>query len=88
LRVALRDPREQRRLARVREAGERRVGEQLQVQLDLDLLPGRADLGEARRLAGRRREARVPAPAGWSSRMPTYVAPCAQRGQMPPSESR
>ena len=55
LRARVRDPREQRRLARVRQADERGVGEQLQAQLDLALLAGQADLGEARRLPRRRR---------------------------------
>ena len=53
LRPRVRDPREQRRLAGVRQADERRVGEQLQAQLDVALLAGQADLGEARRLPGR-----------------------------------
>ena len=41
LRARVRDPREQRRLAGVRQPDERRVGEQLQVQLDVALLAGR-----------------------------------------------
>ena len=64
LRPRVRDPREERRLAGVRQADEGGVGEQLQSQLDRALLPGHADLGEARRLPRRPREALVPAPTG------------------------
>ncbi len=63
LRRRVRDPPQQRRLARVRQAGERRVGHQLEMQLELELAAGEAGLGEARRLARRRREAGVAAPA-------------------------
>ena len=68
LRPRVRDAREQRRLARVRQADERRVGEQLQVQLDVALLAGQPDLREARHLPRRRDEARVAAPAAAAAR--------------------
>ena len=61
LRPRVRDARQQRRLARVRQPDERGVGEQLQAQFDRALLPGHADLGEARRLPRRRRVALVAA---------------------------
>ena len=48
LRLRVREPAQQRRLARVRQPGERRVGEQLQPQLELGLLGG---LGRSRRSA-------------------------------------
>src|SRR4051794_5887167 len=56
LRPRVRDAREERRLARVRETDEGCVGEELEAQLDLFLLAGKADLGVARRLPGRARE--------------------------------
>ncbi len=59
LRCRPRQPPEQRRLARVRQADEARVGEQLQVQLDPARGAGQPALGEARRLLGRRGEALV-----------------------------
>ena len=52
----------ERRLARVREPDERRVRDQLQPQLELGLLARQADLGEARRLPRRGREAPVASP--------------------------
>ena len=55
--------RDQRRLARVREADERGVGQQLQLELQPPLLAVLALLGEARRAARVRQEARVAAPA-------------------------
>ena len=61
LRLRVRDPRQKRRLARVRQADERGVGQQLEPQLDVRLLPGLADLCEPRRLASRGREAPVAA---------------------------
>ena len=64
LRPRVRDAREQRRLAGVRQPDERGVGEQLQPQLDLPLLPGETDLCEARRLPRGRGEVLVPAAAG------------------------
>ncbi len=66
--LRVRDPPQQRRLARVRETGERRVGHQLQPQLEVALLARQPGLGEARRLAGRRREAGVAAPAKTATR--------------------
>ena len=63
LRLRVRDAAEQRRLARVRQADERGVREQLQAELDRRLLARQPRLGEARRLARRRREALVAAPA-------------------------
>ena len=68
LRPRVRDAREQRRLARVRQPDERRVGEQLQVQLDVALLARQADLREPRHLPRRRDEARVAAPAAAAAR--------------------
>ena len=62
-RPRVRDPRQQRRLACVRESDERRVGEELQSKLDLPLLAGQADLGEARRLPARAGELLVAAAA-------------------------
>ena len=64
LRPRIGDPREQRRLARVRQARHRGVREQLQAQLDVELLAGQARLCEARRLPRGGREALVPASAG------------------------
>ena len=64
LRPGVRDSRQERRLARVRETHERGVGEELEAELDLPLLAGQADLGEARRLPARPREVLVAAPAG------------------------
>ena len=63
LRPRVRDPREQRRLARVRQADERGVGEQLEAELDDALVTRHAHFGIARRLARRRREALVAAAA-------------------------
>ena len=63
LRLRVREARDERRLARVRQADERGVGEQLQAQLDRTLLPEPADLCEPRRLPCRPREALVAATA-------------------------
>ena len=63
LRLRIGDPREQRRLPGIREADERSVGEQLQVQLELGLLAWQAGLCKPRRLERRRREAAVAASA-------------------------
>ena len=52
-----------RRLSGIRQAHERGVGEQLQMQLDVALVARRPDLGETRHLPGRRDEARVAPPA-------------------------
>ena len=63
LRLRVRDAAQERRLARVREAGERGVHHELEPELQLELVPGQARLGEARRLPGGGREARVAASA-------------------------
>ncbi len=68
LRPGVRDPRQKRRLPRVRKADERGVGEQLQVQLDVELVAGEADLGEAGHLARRAHETRVAAATGTATR--------------------
>ena len=68
LRRGARHPREQRRLAGVRDADEPDVGEQLQAQVDPALLADEPALGEPRRLPGRRREALVAAPASATAR--------------------
>ena len=54
LRPRVREPRDQRRLAGVRQPDERGVREKLEPELDLALLAGHADLCEARRLPRRR----------------------------------
>src|SRR3982074_179392 len=64
LRPRVRKARNERRLAGVRQAHERGVGKQLQTQLDVPFLARPADLGEARRLPCRRREAFVATTAG------------------------
>ena len=63
LRLRVRDPPEERRLAGVREAGERRVDDELEPELELELVSGEAGLREARRLPSRCREAGVSAAA-------------------------
>ena len=63
LRLRIRDPREERRLPGIREADERSVGEQLQMQLELGLLARQAGLGKPRRLERGRRKAAVAASA-------------------------
>ena len=68
LRARVRDAVEQRRLARVREAEHRRVGEQLQPQLERALLAVEAHLRGARRLARRCRVALVAATSRASAR--------------------
>ena len=68
LRPRVRDPREQRRLAGVRQPDERGVGEQLQVQLDVALVARHSDLGEPRHLPDRADEARVAAAAAPAAR--------------------
>ena len=59
----IRDPRDQRRLARVRQAHECGVGEQLQVQLEVPFVARHSHLGKPRHLPRRTDEARVAAPA-------------------------
>ncbi len=63
LRPRVRDARQERRLAGVRQADERGVGEELEAQLDLLLLAGETDLGVARRLPARAGEVLVAAAA-------------------------
>ena len=55
LRPCVRDARQERRLPRVGQSDERRIGKQLQAQLNRAFFPRHADLGEAWRLPGRRR---------------------------------
>ena len=68
LRLRVRDPAQERRLAGVRQPGAGGVGHQLEMQLELARLPGQPGLGVARRLPRRRREVRVPAPAAAAAR--------------------
>ena len=68
LRLRAREPRDQRRLAGVRQPHEPDVGEQLEVQLDQALLAVETLLGHPRRLPRRARELPVPAPAGAAAR--------------------
>ncbi len=68
LRRRVREPAEERRLARVREACERGVGEQLQVELEIAFLARHPDLGEARDLPRRAHEPGVAAPAAPAAR--------------------
>ena len=68
LRLRVRDPAEQRRLAGVRQADERCVGHQLEPEVELELLAGHPDLGEPRRAARRRREPPVATPAEAAAR--------------------
>jgi hypothetical protein len=68
LRAGVRDPRQQRRLARVRQPDQPHVREQPQPQLDPALLPRQPALGETRSLAGGVREPAVAAPAGAAAR--------------------
>ena len=63
LRLRVRDPAQERRLAGVRQPRAGGVGHQLEVQLELERLSRQPGLGVARRLPRRRREVRVPAPA-------------------------
>ena len=73
--------RDQRRLARVREADERGVGEQLQLELQPPLFAVLALLGERRRAAGVRQEARVAAPADAALRRHPAVAVAHEVGE-------
>ena len=68
LRLRVRDPSQQRRLARVRLTDQRSVGQELQPQLEVALLAGKPDLGEARRLPCRRCEPAIAATARAASR--------------------
>ncbi len=74
---------QKRRLARVREPDERRVGEQLQPQLDDGLVPGQTDLGEPRRLAGRARETAIAPPARAATRQHDARARAREIGDEP-----
>ena len=68
LRLRAGHARQQRGLARVREADEPDVGEQLQMQLDRALLARQPALGQPRRLPDGGLEAGVPAPPGAAAR--------------------
>ena len=61
LRLRVRDPPQERRLAGVGEAGEGGIHHELEPKLEIELLAGKARLRKARRLPRRRREARVSA---------------------------
>jgi hypothetical protein len=63
LRLRVRDAAQKRRLARVRQTRERRVDHELEAQLEVDLVPWKPGLREARRLPRRSREPCVAAPA-------------------------
>ena len=78
LRLGRAHHRDQRRLARVREADERGVGEQLQLELQPPLFAVLPLLGERRRAAGVRQEARVAAPADAALRRHPAVAVAAR----------
>ena len=73
LRLRVRDAAEERRLARVREPGERGVDDELEAQREVGLVTWKPGLREAWRLPGRRREARVAAPARRPARRRTRV---------------
>ena len=68
LRGRVRDPPEERRLARVREPGERCVRDQLETKLERELRTRQPDLCEARCLPCRCREAGVPPATGTAAR--------------------
>src|SRR5579884_1745186 len=68
LRVSSREPREQRRLAGVRQAHKSDVGEELELERQPALVSGQATLGESGRLTGGTGKALVAAPARTSSR--------------------
>ena len=68
LRLRVRDASKERRLAGVRQAGERRVDDELQAELELRLVAGQARLRETRRLTCRGCESGVPAPAAPAAR--------------------
>ena len=86
LRPRVREAGDERRLARVRQADERCVGEQLQMELDVALLAGQPDLGEARHLPCRRDEARVAAAAaGRRARARRARRTCARSATISPS---
>ena len=72
---------DQRRLARVREADERGVGQQLQLEPQPALLAVLALLGEARRAPRVRQEARVAAPALPAARREPAVAVAHEVGE-------
>ena len=72
---------DQRRLPRVREADERGVGQQLELQLEPALLAVLALLREARRPARVRQEPRVPAPALSATRREPRVAVVQEVGE-------
>ena len=81
LRLRRAHDRDERRLARVREPDERGVGHQLQLELQPTLLAVLTLLGEARRAARVRQEARVAAPALSTARREPRVAVVDQVGE-------
>ena len=78
-----REAAQQRRLARVREADETDVGQQLEREPQLARRAGPAALGEVRRLARRRGEVRVAAPAAPAARDDAALAVVLQVGEQP-----
>ena len=84
LRLGVRDPSEKRGLACVREAQERRVGEQLQAQLEARLLADGAQLGEPRRLVSGRGEAAIARTAVSAVRCNEPRARVREVGEQPP----
>ena len=80
LRFRVGDARQQRRLAGVRQADERRVGEQLEPQLQLRLFTEQACLGETRRPPRRRRETLVAASGDAAARRDDARSRCRKVG--------
>ena len=68
LRLGIRYPAQQRGLSGIRKTGERRVDDELEPELEVDLVSGESCLGKAWRLPSRCREAGVSAPALSSAR--------------------
>ena len=66
--LRVRDAAQERGLSGIRETRERRVDDELQTQLELELVARKARFGEARRLARRRRETRIASTALAASR--------------------
>ncbi len=80
LRPRVRDARDERRLARVRQPHEGGIREQLEPQLELAALPGQPGLGKARRLTYGRREVAVATAAGAAARDHDPSLPVGQVG--------